>query len=55
MGLRGPVLKETWGRVAFCTETAMDFVGGGMWRLLGLFQKGPFSLYLPDQYRKSML
>jgi hypothetical protein len=23
----------------------MDFVGGGMWRFLGLFQKGPFPVY----------
>jgi hypothetical protein len=45
MGLRGPVLKETWGHVALAWGAVMDFVGGGMWRFLGVAQKDPFSLY----------
>ena len=40
MGLRGPVLKETWGHVA-----VMDFVGGECGDFVGVAQKGPFSLY----------
>jgi hypothetical protein len=45
MGLRGPMLKETWGHVALAGGAVMDFVGGGMWRFLGVAQKDPFSLY----------
>ena len=50
MGFRGPVLKETWGHMTCSTGAVMDFVGSGMWRFLGVAQKGPFHHYSSSTY-----